>query len=59
MNWNIINSFTADELELYEDLPFHHRDPFDRMLITQAKTKNLTIITKDKSFKKYDVNILW
>ena len=36
----------------------HHRDPFDRMLIAQAKTENMTIITKDKSFSKYDIDIL-
>ena len=41
------------------NLPFHHRDPFDRMLIAQARTENMTIITRDKNFKKYDVNIMW
>ena len=58
-HWNIINGFTAESLESYENLPLHHRDPFDRMLIAQAKTENLTIITKDANFSKYDVNILW
>ena len=43
----------------YLNLPLYHRDPFDRMLIAQAKTENLTIITKDKNFSKYDVDILW
>ena len=40
-------------------LPFHHRDPFDRMLIAQAKTENLTIITKDQNFSEYNIDILW
>ena len=38
-------------------LPFHHRDPFDRMLIAQALTENLTVITADTCFKKYPVPI--
>jgi len=40
-------------------LPLHHRDPFDRMLIAQAKTENYTIITKYQNFSKYDVDVLW
>ncbi|OQX97145.1 MAG: hypothetical protein B6I24_09805 [Bacteroidetes bacterium 4572_128] len=40
-------------------IELHHRDPFDRMLIAQAKFENLIIITKDANFKKYDINILW
>ena len=38
-----------------ENLPYHHHDPFDRMLITQAKIENLTIITHDQKFSRYDV----
>ena len=41
------------------NLPFHHRDPFDRMLIAQAISENMTIVTKDPDFKKYDVPVLW
>ena len=41
------------------DLPYHHRDPFDRLLIAIAKTQNLTIITKDDNYSKYDINVLW
>ncbi len=35
----------------YENLELHHRDPFDRMLIAQAKVENLIVITKDRNFK--------
>ncbi len=42
-----------------EALPHHHRDPFDRMLVAQAKTENLAIITKDVVFSQYDVGQLW
>jgi PIN domain nuclease of toxin-antitoxin system len=38
-----------------EHLPFHHRDPFDRMLISQARVEELTILTSDKRFTSYDV----
>ncbi|OQX97180.1 MAG: twitching motility protein PilT [Bacteroidetes bacterium 4572_128] len=41
------------------NMPLHHRDPFDRMLISQAKIENMVIITRDKHFHKYDINILW
>jgi PIN domain nuclease of toxin-antitoxin system len=39
-------------------LPQHHRDPFDRLIICQAITNNLTIITDDKKFKLYPVPLL-
>lgn len=40
-------------------LPFHHHDPFDRMIIGQAITENLTIITKDEKFPLYNVSLFW
>lgn len=40
-------------------LPKHHKDPFDRIIIAQAKVENLTIITKDQHFSKYDIDIFW
>lgn len=40
-------------------LDTHHKDPFDRLLISQALFSNLTIITKDKLFSSYDVKVLW
>lgn len=42
-----------------EPLPWHHRDPFDRMLIAQAKTEGLTLLTKDEVFQQYDVAWIW
>jgi PIN domain nuclease of toxin-antitoxin system len=41
------------------DLPMHHRDPFDRLLIAQARTNNLLFVTHDADNQKYDVSILW
>jgi PIN domain nuclease of toxin-antitoxin system len=40
-------------------LAFHHKDPFDRLLIAQAMTERMPIITADESFKKYGVETIW
>ncbi|QQR88097.1 MAG: type II toxin-antitoxin system VapC family toxin [Flavobacteriales bacterium] len=48
----------TDHIESYTTLPLHHRDPFDRMLIAQAKHEGLHILTADPAFKLYDVNVL-
>lgn len=40
-------------------LPWHHRDPFDRLLVSQAIAEGLTLITKDESIRRYDVETLW
>ncbi|WP_316770502.1 type II toxin-antitoxin system VapC family toxin [Pedobacter frigiditerrae] len=40
-------------------LEFHHRDPFDRILIAQAITEELVLLSKDKNFILYDVNVFW
>jgi PIN domain nuclease of toxin-antitoxin system len=40
-------------------LEFHHRDPFDRMIIAQAETSGLVIVTKDGYFGKYRVETIW
>lgn len=40
-------------------LPAHHGDPFDRMLIAQALTEGLTLVTHDRKFQPYGVPVLW
>ena len=40
------------------DLPHHHNDPFDRLLIAQAKVEGLTLVIRDEQIKKYDVSII-
>jgi PIN domain nuclease of toxin-antitoxin system len=42
-----------------ENLPLHHRDPFDRLLICQALEENLTVVTTDEKFAAYAVRTLW
>jgi PIN domain nuclease of toxin-antitoxin system len=39
-------------------LPMHHRDPFDRMLIAQAKADRLTLVTVDRQLERYEIELL-
>jgi PIN domain nuclease of toxin-antitoxin system len=41
------------------DLPLHHDDPFDRLIIAQAVMESMTVLTSDKAFRKYSVDVLW
>lgn len=59
-----INSFTILHLQLSHvaqvtKLPFHHRDPFDRLIIAQSQIENLTIVGKDPFFDLYGVTRYW
>ncbi len=40
-------------------LPHHHSDPFDRMLVAQAKIEGLTLVTNDRRLEPYEIPILW
>ncbi|MDN5790959.1 MAG: type II toxin-antitoxin system VapC family toxin [Micrococcales bacterium] len=40
------------------DLPMHHRDPFDRLLIAQARSERLTFVTADRRIAAYDVALV-
>ena len=40
-------------------LPRHHRDPFDRMLIAQARSETMVLLTADTAFRKYDVETVF
>ena len=50
--------FSAEDALQLKDLPFHHKDPFDRMLIAQSITNNFPIITNDDKFDKYDCKLI-
>jgi len=45
--------------DLLRDLPLHHADPFDRLLIVQALEEGLTILTADRVFELYRVPVMW
>jgi PIN domain nuclease of toxin-antitoxin system len=48
----------SHSLKVY-DLPSHHHDPFDRLIIAQAIFEELTILTSDRIFAKYPVDVVW
>ncbi len=48
-------NITTEHAHTIGDLPDHHRDPFDRMLVAQAKAEGFMIITRDINLKKYKV----
>lgn len=41
------------------ELPLHHRDPFDRVLVAQAHLEGIPLMSNDEVFKAYDVEVLW
>ena len=46
-------------IELVEELEYHHRDPFDRLLIATAIAEDMTFLSADENVPKYDVKYLW
>lgn len=50
---------TFEDTLLLSTLPFHHRDPFDRIIISQSFNNKLRIISKDKFFDAYQVSLIW
>lgn len=55
----VILPINLDHLLAFEDLPMHHRDPFDRLLIAQALEEDLPIVTADPLFARYPVEVIW
>ena len=54
-----ILDITVDNLIKLTTLPFHHRDPFDRLIIAQALVEDLPIISADAAFDAYKINREW
>lgn len=50
---------TTEHLVLLTSLPFHHRDPFDRLLIAQVIHEQLSIVSKDSHFDPYGIQKIW
>ena len=53
-----LKDYPAEASMLLKDLPFHHRDPFDRMLITQAIAGSYWFMTVDEKIGKYEVKLI-
>jgi PIN domain nuclease of toxin-antitoxin system len=56
--WEVL-SIAQSHLEGLSDLPFLHRDPFDRLLIATALSEGMTIVTADENIRGYDVRWVW
>jgi len=52
-------SITLEHSLRVYDLPLHHSDPFDRLIIAQALAEGMTVLTSDRVFKKYPVQVIW
>ena len=48
-----------EHLKLLETLPFHHRDPFDRLLVTSAIAEGMSLMTVDANIHRYTVDCFW
>ncbi len=48
-----------DHAEAVGSLPWHHRDPFDRVLVAQAMLEDSAIVSDDESLRAYDVRVEW
>ena len=50
---------TFEHAEAVRDLPAHHPDPFDRMLIAQATVEGLTLVSADRQLEPYRIPVMW
>jgi PIN domain nuclease of toxin-antitoxin system len=50
---------TLEHAAAVEQLPWHHRDPFDRLLVAQALTEDAAIVSRDEPLSEYGVAIVW
>lgn len=50
---------TARHAEQVGELPLHHRDPFDRLLVAQALEERLTLVSRDRALAPYGVPTIW
>ena len=54
-----ILALSEAHIEQLELLGSYHRDPFDRMLIAQARVEKMTLVSADNVFRQYDVKVIW
>jgi PIN domain nuclease of toxin-antitoxin system len=59
MNGIGILNVTIEHTAAIATLPFHHRDPFDRLLAVQSKIEEMALVSADPAFDAYDVKCVW
>ena len=52
-------AITSEQLDTLHNLPYHHKDPFDRLIISQAIHEGMTLLTKDQDISAYQVQLAW
>ena len=57
--WEIAIKQSIGKLDMIKHLPFHHRDPFDRLILAQAMVNDMPVITSDSIIPKYNVEVIW
>ena len=61
LNANAVRALPIEPAHLARlvDLPLHHRDPFDRLIIAQALAEGVPVLTRDRAFGAYPVEVVW
>ena len=55
----VLLDLTVEHIAVVENLPYHHKDPFDRLLISQCISENLPILSSDRMFSAYPIHTVW
>lgn len=58
-NGVILLSIALPHILELDNLPWHHKDPFDRLLIAQCNCETATLVSRDQIFKQYNCQIIW
>ena len=56
--WSVL-ALTPEHLTALYELTMHHKDPFDRLLVAQAKAEGMTLVTNDAALAAYGISTLW
>jgi PIN domain nuclease of toxin-antitoxin system len=59
MNGVSVLALNFDHVRRLEEIPLHHRDPFDRILIAQSMEEKLPLVSADPHFEKYPIQLIW
>ena len=54
-----IMHITIEHTAAVIEMPFHHRDPFDRLIIAQAQVEKLPVVSADSAFDAYEIQRIW
>jgi len=58
-NGIVLMPIRLEHITALAELPLHHKDPFDRLLVAQAKTESTVLLSKDRAFGDYAVPVVW